>query len=413
MSSSGKRTILVAGCSGSSRLSPSLTISPHSLRHHTSLISTRRFIPILSHPSSPRLLPWSLNHLKLWHTVTGVPHKVAVRYRRLRSTVSISPITLILVVPLRLRIALPDSNCTIYLLDLRIAYVRRKESGIFWLKRGYRIPTDIMATTPPPSELRIPPTPRHGPGYDSYEPYAPRHSARLASQRSRERRSTPPPSLPNEQAREFRKGTRKQGDTEAGALSPSESIHGSPRKDQLGRPGGCVPTHSLDNAPSSVNDNNNPSDPFDSESTHLKQPFLHEFRTTITNGMLPTPAKTPRKKAVGDVSAASRTLFPSSSTPGRGKKGKKPSAFSLDCFGDEPSGSRTRIEIYTDSRDRIPEVHEHEGNPFYKKPDEKTAATVTRNSAVRPSRRRMVEEVKRDKEVEEAFERDDGMVYVL
>src|SRR5262249_31566330 len=42
-----------------------------------------------------------------------------------------------------------------------------------------------MAATPPPrGRIHTPPTPLHGPKYDSYEPYSPRPSSRLAAQHS-------------------------------------------------------------------------------------------------------------------------------------------------------------------------------------------------------------------------------------
>lgn len=264
-------------------------------------------------------------------------------------------------------------------------------------------PTDtIMATTPPPpSEILVPPTPRHGPIHDAYEPYAPRQSARIASQRrSRERQATPPPSLGD-------KVSRKQKYTEAGSLSPG-SIHNTPQKSQPGRQKNFVPTHSLDNT-CDVSDHDD-SDLAESDPALSQQPPSQAFRSTLTNGMLPTPAKTPRKKAVGDVSNATRTLFPSSSTSGRNKKGRKATGFSLTDLSDDMSGSRqSKIEIYTDSRDRIPELHESKGNLFYKKPSNTETA---RKSESRSARKGKTNE-KRDEEVGEALKRDDGMFYVL
>lgn len=121
------------------------------------------------------------------------------------------------------------------------------------------------------------------------------------------------------------------------------------------------------------------------------------FRTTMTEGMLPTPAKTPRKKPVDNAGSTARVLFPQ---PGQKKK-KKQTGFSLDSFSDDPSQGDS-IQIYTDSRDRIPEVDESEENPFYQKP-----STSTKPRPSRPMTR------SRDKEVNEALKREDGMVYVL
>ncbi|KAE8150562.1 hypothetical protein BDV25DRAFT_108816 [Aspergillus avenaceus] len=249
-----------------------------------------------------------------------------------------------------------------------------------------------MATTPPPpSTLRVPPTPRHGPGYDQYEPYSTRHSARLASQRaSKERHTTPPPSFPPSQRP---KNTKNQHNKGLGALSPPGSIHGSPRQ-SAERTGSHLAAHSLDGT--------SDSDPFNTSEPSHTHPSLHSLRATMSQGMLPTPAKTPKKKPVGDVGATARTLFPQ---PGRPKKSKKYTGFSLDSFGDDNAQGGSNIQIYTDSRDRIPEVDQTEENPFNKKPAPSKVPTRT-------SRRR-AEQIKRDKEVDESVKRDDGMTYVF
>lgn len=257
-----------------------------------------------------------------------------------------------------------------------------------------------MATTPPPpSTLRMPPTPRHGAGYHSYEPYTTRHSARLASQRAaRDSQTTPPPPSPSglrDQAR------RKQSDDDLGTLSPPGTIQASPRKKPLGRSRGVLPSHSPDNTTDLEATNTE-------ETTLPKHSFLQASRTMTTAGMLPTPAKTPRKKAVGDVGSTARTLF--STAPSRSKKGKKYTGFSLESFEENPSENHGKIEIFTDSRDRIPELDESEGNPFYKKP---STAEASENATSRTSKRRKADGIKRDKEVDEAIKRDDGMFYVL
>ncbi|KAL4754090.1 hypothetical protein BDW72DRAFT_167349 [Aspergillus terricola var. indicus] len=239
-----------------------------------------------------------------------------------------------------------------------------------------------MATTPPPAPfLRIPPTPRHGNGYDQYEPYSTRHSARLATQRaSAESRTTPPPSFPITQGRGTSRSTKKQKTAETESLSPPGSPM-SPRKKMSGR---SVATEFDDE------------DPFnDAKPAHAHPSRL--FRTTMTEGMLPTPAKTPRKKPVDNAGSTARVLFPQ---PGQKKK-KKQTGFSLDSFSDDPSQGDS-IQIYTDSRDRIPEVDESEENPFYQKPP-----TSTKPRPSKPKTR------SRDKEVDEALKREDGMVYVF
>ena len=139
--------------------------------------------------------------------------------------------------------------------------------------------------------------------------------------------------------------------------------------------------------------------------------------------MLPTPAKTPRKRPAQPapaVKATARVLFPTHPAPGaevipspkkKVRKGRKYNGFSLDSFtsGDGNDGENGKIEIFTDSKDRVPEVDESEENPFYVKKNsvQFTASKITR------TRKKVGEEIKRDSKVEEALNRDDGLVYVL
>ncbi|RAH53216.1 hypothetical protein BO85DRAFT_382172 [Aspergillus piperis CBS 112811] len=251
-----------------------------------------------------------------------------------------------------------------------------------------------MATTPPPpSTLRIPPTPRLGAKYDDYEPYSTRYSARLASQRAardRESRTTPPPTFPSSKTT-----ANKYDMDESDTLSPPGSAQTSPRKLKSARATGLFATHSL-GGPSGTHD----SDPFGAEPSSLRHQS-RSLRPTMTEGMLPTPAKTPRKKAVADVGNTARVLFPP--PPSARKKTKKHTGFSLDSFCEDNAQGGSEIQIYTDSRDRIPEVDESEDNPFYNKP------TVS-NTTTRASRRK---ESRRDKEIDDSLNREDGMLYVF
>ncbi|KAH3196965.1 hypothetical protein KXX02_003704 [Aspergillus fumigatus] len=211
-----------------------------------------------------------------------------------------------------------------------------------------------MATTPPPpSTLRIPPTPRHGAGYDQYEPYSTRYSTRLAGQRaSRESRTTPPPSFATAYTKPGLRSTKKQSSDEFEALSPPGSVFGSPGKKHSGQTRSFAVTHSLED-----HDVSDSSDPFTTaELSHTQQRPLQKYRPTMTRHC---------------------------SHP---------------------------IEIYTDSRDRIPEIDESEGNPFYKKHNNQES---TSHVSARASRRSRREEMKRDQEVDEAVKRKDGMVYVF
>lgn len=129
--------------------------------------------------------------------------------------------------------------------------------------------------------------------------------------------------------------------------------------------------------------------------------------------MLPTPAKTPRKRPQPPAHAlrsTARVLFP---TRDENVEGAMPSSRKrrggrrLDDLMNDINGD-DQIEIYTDSKDRIPELDTSEDNPFWDhgrksegqldglKGGVKRKATVT------------------NEEIEKAVKRrDDGMVYVL
>ncbi|KAJ5918898.1 hypothetical protein N7454_010042 [Penicillium verhagenii] len=199
-----------------------------------------------------------------------------------------------------------------------------------------------MATTPPPpspSALRVPTAPRHGAGYDTFEPYAPRYSARLASQRASRPKETTPPSCPNSPSKS-KVSPRKYQKREETTISPPNSYsrlrdvdtHLSSRKEITSSFSSGLPTSS--------------------------------HSSSVTDAF-PTPAKTPsKKKVIGDISSTSRALFPSA-----GKMAHKMTPFSVD--GLDASGNRSSIDIFTDSRDRIPKAPRTPGtrNPLFAEKD--------------------------------------------
>lgn len=137
---------------------------------------------------------------------------------------------------------------------------------------------------------------------------------------------------------------------------------------------------------------------------------------THHNGMLPTPNKTPNKRpthAAPGIASIARNLFPVRAEtveevmPSPRKKSKKYGGYSLGNFSTD--GDNAPIAIYTDSKDRVPEVDMSVDNPFY---GEEVAAPTT--PATRSSRRRMIKiPGEGDQSLEEAEKRTDGLVYVL
>ncbi|KAJ3472256.1 hypothetical protein NLG97_g11146 [Lecanicillium saksenae] len=125
--------------------------------------------------------------------------------------------------------------------------------------------------------------------------------------------------------------------------------------------------------------------------------------------MLPTPSKTPSKpaneKTTAEIKSFARNLFPSDES-GLRRKPKSYSGISMDSFTanqeDEP------IEIFTDTKDSIPEIDTSEANPFYTGPAKQETATSPRRS-----RRKVMIPGEGSRSLEEATRREDGMVYVF
>lgn len=91
------------------------------------------------------------------------------------------------------------------------------------------------------------------------------------------------------------------------------------------------------------------------------------------------------------------------------RKSKKYTGLTLESFRAE--NVEAPIEIFTDSRDRIPEKDTTTDNPFY-------AATSANAPAHEPTKRRSPRKHvsipgEGSETIEEAIQREDGIVYVL
>lgn len=149
----------------------------------------------------------------------------------------------------------------------------------------------------------------------------------------------------------------------------------------------------------------------------------HQLSVNMGIGMLPTPAKTPRKKRVSAPALAStaRVLFPvrpetvEDVMPVARKRGRKKRhvGFSLDSAGeDDDAHSEGNIEIFTDSMEKVPELDLSEDNPFYDNPA--NADSSRHHSKPRVNSRKKTNDLINDNSEEtEAFKRGEGMLYVL
>jgi hypothetical protein len=136
----------------------------------------------------------------------------------------------------------------------------------------------------------------------------------------------------------------------------------------------------------------------------------------MSEGMLPTPVKTPKKKQVSTTKPTSRALFQDNvdlddmmvSSPRKARKNKRFNGYSLESFRVEDEASDS-IQIFTDTRDNVPEVDSSDSNPFNEDVRIQTAQKLAGGS-----KRRKVSSVRaRDPQVDAAIEEDDGMVYVF
>ncbi|KAM5435249.1 hypothetical protein MferCBS31731_006391 [Microsporum ferrugineum] len=279
-----------------------------------------------------------------------------------------------------------------------------------------------MTTTPPPSSaIRTPPTPRYGPRYDTYEPYSPRRSKRIADQQHLLSDSA---AALDASANELFKEHNLRRDQELCQLGVSDRATFSPPQSQHNSPRRKSERQNMNTRSSLSPQPKNRVKPDPASSSH--PPSKSTMNTNINNslaanGMLPTPAKTPRKKKIEDLGSTVRTLFPSSSksedlgtmVPKRSRS-KKYSGFSLESFEADPQQANQQpISIFTDSRDRIPQVNNSLDNPFRSKSadPEPSSSKLLSDS----TKRRKVEDnsYKRDKNVDKAIRRDDGLLYVF
>ncbi|ORY62650.1 uncharacterized protein BCR38DRAFT_439382 [Pseudomassariella vexata] len=261
------------------------------------------------------------------------------------------------------------------------------------------------STPPPPGTIRTPPTPKHGYA-DSWEPFSPRKSARISSQQTQQRANhnrTPSPRATNRTSTNTRKSS-----TTFSTPSVSPQKKRAPAMDSVRRAvSGSLTTESAANAADLLGIGSSKSQ---------QKPTSTTAVTRSVAGMLPTPAKTPRKqpdeKTEAGIRAIARNLFSNESDAisSRKKKTKKYSGLTLDSFKadevDEP------IAIFTDSRDRLPELDTSEENPFYGEtltiepvPDPTKRRSTRRTTVLIPGEGRV--------DVEEAVKRDDGVVYVF
>ncbi|KAK8069323.1 hypothetical protein PG994_005939 [Apiospora phragmitis] len=250
------------------------------------------------------------------------------------------------------------------------------------------------STPPPPSRVHTPSTPKHG-YTDNWEPFSPRKSARISEKAIKNRTPSPRSST-------SRTTTSRSTSTIFGTPAASPQKKRAPAMDSVRRASAHLTAESAADAAGLLG---------------VPSSKLHPTSAARGSGMLPTPAKTPSDKnkrnveIAAGVRAAARTLFHDevdTITSSRKKRTKKYTGVGLESFNaeeiDEP------IEIFTDSRDRVPQVDRSLDNPFYGE----TSAAVPEPPKRRSPRRKMVMIPGEGRvPMEDAVQRADGTVYVF
>ena len=98
----------------------------------------------------------------------------------------------------------------------------------------------------------------------------------------------------------------------------------------------------------------------------------------------------------------------------RKRRNRRHVGFSLysSMENEEDADPEGKIQIFTDSKEKVPELDPSEDNPFYEPPVQH--APPPEPSKGRRTRKRKAVPIAEDrKEIKDAFDRKEGMVYVL
>ncbi|KAJ6437788.1 base excision DNA repair protein [Purpureocillium lavendulum] len=261
-----------------------------------------------------------------------------------------------------------------------------------------------MTPPPPSSRVQTPPAPRHG-FQDSWEPYSPRKSARISSQRTANRTPSPHTSRSRQQPsspRTAKKAINTRSDAAMVSPVPSPRKKPHPTVESSRQVSGTLTAEGTANAAAALG--------LGHAKDALRAPTTSISRAT---GMLPTPSKTPQKppneKTAAHIQTFARNLFASDEEPmpsPRKRRAKRYTGVTMESFTAEDA--EDPIQIFTDSQDRIPQKDDSAENPFY------GAEAAPAEPPKRKSKRRMVQiPGEGAQSVDEASRREDGMIYVF
>ena len=275
-----------------------------------------------------------------------------------------------------------------------------------------------MATTPPISSvIHTPSTPRHAGEISRH--YITRKTTRYTSTRRTRATVTPPPDTQGNHsvlATKARKASSPHSSTIPPQSPPSSTKTSPHQKVSKGKKSSKSSKMEVEGL---VEGGLSPED----YSHDNIQPSGNLADTNAHQHMLPTPASLPRKKTIpkNTVDAAARVLFPARPdntdeampTPRKNHKHRRHVGFSLySSMEDDGTSSEEKIQIYTDSKDKVPEMDVREDNPFLEPPIEEQPPPEP-VKARSTKKRKLSHGVETNPQIEEAFNRDEGIVYVL
>lgn len=258
-----------------------------------------------------------------------------------------------------------------------------------------------MARTPsPPAEdMQPPPAPRWG-YQDDYQPY-PKTQSRSTRSSAQRNRTPSPPTHRQRPLASPRASRRANNQSTAAMVSPvpSPRKRRQPPVDTTRRSvSGSLTAESIANAAAALD--------LPPTSNPVTAPAPSSSRA---GGMLPTPSKTPSRhateKKTAELSSLARSLFTSDDS-GLRRRPKSYTGLGMDSF--TATHDEEPIEIFTDTKDCIPEIDTSEANPFYTGASKQDAPASPRRS-----RRKVMIPGEGALSIEDATHREDGMVYVF
>ncbi|KAI9704478.1 MAG: hypothetical protein M1820_005552 [Bogoriella megaspora] len=265
----------------------------------------------------------------------------------------------------------------------------------------------MAVTPPPPGRAHTPPAPHHGAIHDSFEPFSPRRSRRVSERVQKSPADGTSLSMKRQRTERAVTPTRKTPSKRISSQTYSPPSSPASPQSNLKRP---IP-HTEDATDGSRSRNG--------VSLGTKASSLLRSSHADAAASLPTPSKTPRKKpgpSQAALSSTSRILFsnrPASladtmPTPRKGRY-RKPNGYGLDgSVEDGDADASDNIEVYTDSKERVPVKDKDSDNPFVTSPEDDSQAR----------RRREPTKIRKnlsasEKRMEQAAENGEGLIYVF